>query len=385
MLNWIRGGGVDRHDFDNDERSNINTSSKFGFTLVELLVVIAIIGVLIALLLPAVQAAREAARRMSCRNNLKQWGIALHNYHGTFDCLPGFSDGWRKRPDGTSFVNHIRSYSVQARLMPYMENTSLHNLIDYNVDLFADATFPFRNDPYVLDMIKRTAPMVRCPSEIAPALIPYQGSDTKDVQPTAPGNYVVCYGTTQIFLNTVTGQEATTDGTFHFGSNYSFNAFTDGLSNTMCFSEGIASIGGLRPKATHDEIKKDGRYRHLAGTLPGMGMSGSTGWDSTGLGGSSYIDTTFGTGSITWVPFRCTSWIVGRPINTGYCAYMPPNPHVADVFSGSDGYISARSYHNGGVHVLLLDGSSHFVGDSIGHDIWRGYATRDRGEIVSLP
>jgi hypothetical protein len=324
---------------------------------------------------------------MSCKNNLKQWGIALHNYHGTFDCLPGFSEGWRPHHTtaDTMFVNHIRSYSVQARLMPYMENTNLHNLIDYNVDLFADATFPFRNDPYVLAMIQRTASMVRCPNESAPTLIPYQGSNTQPVQPTAPGNYVVCYGTTQIFLNTVVGQEAKTDGTFHFGSNYPFSAFTDGLSNTMCFSEGVASVGGLRPTATHEEIKKDGRYRYLSSSLTGMGMSGTAGWDTTGLGGSTFIDTGFGTGSKTWYPFRCTSWIVGRPINTGYCAYMTPNPHVADVFSGSDGYIAARSYHNGGVHVLLLDGSTHFINDSIKHNVWRGYATRDGGEVVSLP
>ena len=99
--------------------------TRHGFTLVELLVVIAIIGVLIALLLPAVQMAREAARRMSCTNNMKQLGLALHNYHDTFLTLPQYA----QRPASTSDLSTIYNYSIHIKLLPFIEQTALYDHI----------------------------------------------------------------------------------------------------------------------------------------------------------------------------------------------------------------------------------------------------------------
>ncbi|MDR1478982.1 MAG: DUF1559 domain-containing protein [Planctomycetaceae bacterium] len=390
-----RGGGAGLCKHNHQTKTKNNQKYKLGFTLVELLVVIAIIGILIALLLPAVQAAREAARRMSCKNNLKQWGIALHNHEGTLGHLPGYGDLFNSA--GSSFI-HNRSYSIQARLMPYMDNENLHDLINYEQNIFTGAG-AFTLVSGIENMIQRTAPMVRCPSETAPQLIKYKGSSSATEKLIAPGNYVTCYGTKHTNLNAATSNtspETKTNGTFHFGSNYTFTAFTDGLSNTMCFSEGIISPAGgwTITTLTHDEIKKDGQYRYLAGVFSDM-VAGSDYKYTSGWWGASgaepdddvtFVDRKFGTGTITWYQWRCTSWMIGRPIQTGYCAFMPPNPRVADVQNTrSDGYLSARSYHNGGVHVLLLDGSVHFVTDSIKLNIWRGYATRDGGEVVSLP
>jgi type II secretory pathway pseudopilin PulG len=168
-----------------------------------LLVVIAIIGVLIALLLPAVQAAREAARRMSCSSNLRQFGIALHNYHSAFECFPGIgSDGHGMT--GSSMSNSV--YSVQSRLLPFMEQESLQGLIDYNRPLIASggghagvAAFGF----HVHDVVQKFLTIMTCPSDPNKRTLNTGGNYNRETDasgsatescPTAPCSYMICYG-----------------------------------------------------------------------------------------------------------------------------------------------------------------------------------------------
>jgi len=124
---------------------------RTGFTLVELLVVIAIIGILVGLLLPAVQAAREAARRMSCSNNVRQIGLATMNYEAALKRFPGLL--------GSS------TYSAQARILPYMEQNSLHDLINYNRPLLLGPVFAARFDPALANVISQRIPTFLCPSD----------------------------------------------------------------------------------------------------------------------------------------------------------------------------------------------------------------------------
>jgi prepilin-type N-terminal cleavage/methylation domain-containing protein len=158
---------------------------SYGFTLVELLVVIAIIGILVGLLLPAVQAAREAARRMQCSNNLKQYGLALHNYHDTFKSFPiGGIGGWS--------ADHYYKLSWQARVIPFMEQTTIFDAIDFSKKNAADILMP-NGKP----LLAVGPPYARCPSDVSPELFPHA------VNPNAPltgaadrfnGSYTGCLG-----------------------------------------------------------------------------------------------------------------------------------------------------------------------------------------------
>lgn len=153
--------------------------SRSGFTLVELLVVIAIIGILVGLLLPAVQSAREAARRMSCSNNLKQIALATHNYESTFKKIPGMT--------GSS------SYSVQARILPQIEQAGLSELIDFDQPLLLGPAWMARFNPRLRDAVEMVVPTFVCPSDIGDTSFATTFSD--GVPGTSGGlSYMFSYG-----------------------------------------------------------------------------------------------------------------------------------------------------------------------------------------------
>jgi prepilin-type N-terminal cleavage/methylation domain-containing protein len=196
-----------------------------GFTLVELLVVIAIIGVLVAILLPAVQAAREAARRSQCSNNLKQLVLALHNYESTYRCFP--------------FAGGSTGYSPQARLLPFVEQANMHSLIDFSIPPYLGSgpnTFP---NPALANVFPLTIPFFFCPSDPSPK----QYTFTTGGQTYVFGgiNYMVSNGSGS---GSYYDDRFPTDGLVHLNTSKRTADFTDGLSNTVFMSE---TIRGGRP------------------------------------------------------------------------------------------------------------------------------------------
>ena len=338
-----------------------------GFTLVELLVVIAIIGMLIGLLLPAVQAAREAARRMQCSNHLKQFGLAAHNYHSALDCFPGLG------------ADSATTYSVQARLTPYMERQEIHDMIDFNTPIMHGTGHTATFNPTIIPWAKASAPFFRCPSDGAAKEIP---SDLAVGENFAPSNYVVCTGSGLAkpgdYSAMMPGYDGVkTNGLFHFTSAYNIAAVTDGTSNTMMMSE--SGIGDGSDKITGSELsladcKKQKRQRILYGQLSG----------SEHLAASDPVALEAGLNPPTyWLTNRCTTWIIGRFHYTTYGAFLLPNSETPSAWYMNGGHFSAQSYHSGGVNILLVDGSVRFVPNTISYDCWKAAATIAQAESVA--
>lgn len=216
-------------------------TKRSGFTLVELLVVIAIIGVLVGLLLPAVQAAREAARRMSCSNNLKQIGLALHNYHGSFN----------KFPEGSRLSNFI---GPLASVLPYLEQDNTYSQFDFSKSY---------SDPYNQEVAAQEIATYLCPSMPLPRLVP----DTSNGETGGPSSYLACEGTASYMTKN--------DGMFGLNwTSYGFNNpatgfrdVTDGTSNTLAFSETTYDMADYlwRPPAASAGQVKWGTARWVVG------------------------------------------------------------------------------------------------------------------------
>jgi len=215
---------------------------SFGFTLVELLVVIAIIGILVGLLLPAVQSAREAARRMSCSNNLKQISLALHNYHSTYNRFPGIGDaidnGW----------------SVQAQLLPYAEQSGLYDIVHFEAGLGRAASSEGFNPPNDQAAASVVSFFV-CPSDDVPAkkMVTYSRGANTYLWEHAGLSYAVNVGSG-------TGDHVDygtrTDGMFWVDSRTSFRDILDGTSSTIAFAETLMGIGNDQSEVVFPQAGK---------------------------------------------------------------------------------------------------------------------------------
>src|SRR5688572_9841513 len=263
-----------------------------GFTLVELLVVIAIIGVLVALLLPAVQAAREAARRTSCLNNLKQLGLGLHNFHDAKNQFPPGRSPWPA------------PFSTQAHLLPYLEQENLQDLIDFTQSTSTGVNLAAANVDVKL---------FQCPTDGSRGRVP--GS-------TFGGcNYVANVGT-----GVNNGDYLTGDGVFLLDRPIGFGDLRDGASNTAALSESL--IG-------------DGQTTAIDPRRQAVQLSGSTPTAPSACGSGPY------TGK------RGDRWINGGYLATLYNHHFPPNTPAYDCLNASNnfGLKAARSDHSGGVTV----------------------------------
>ena len=291
-------------------RRALPSSTRTGFTLVELLVVIAIIGVLVALLLPAVQAAREAARRMQCSNNLKQIGLAFHNFHDANKRLPPAMDyGNTSVRPGT-----LTGWGWSAYIMPYLEGGAAFDQIDFDKLLFEG------NHP---ELLANPVALALCPSDtVEPVRAHFPGPKSIPIQATT--SYVVSFGPFGIDGGVYKGYPARGRGCFLYNTGVEFREVTDGLSNTI-FAGEVKFIEDLLIEKSKTDWNGFWYGRH------------------TGL-------LSKGTASYTLSLFRSAS----RRMN------VPGNAEIVlrTAFFGS---------HPGGVQFLFGDGAVRYVSEGINH------------------
>jgi prepilin-type N-terminal cleavage/methylation domain-containing protein/prepilin-type processing-associated H-X9-DG protein len=338
---------------------------RAGFTLVELLVVIAVIGILVALLLPAVQAARESARRADCTNHLKQIGIALQAYH----------EARRSFPAGRllSFTHPAqgRCFSAYSQALPHLELANVQNLMNFNAN--PDATDPVFGD---LNAAARNTyiAIFQCPSDSHQIL--QTGCEVH--------NYPLCTGTT-FPVTTLNPGNVPVTGIFYENSGTKLAEVRDGSSNTVCVSENTLSIPGMgEAPAGHWNGK------------PTQGFVLTTGNDNASVGPPllNYPGDCL-PGNILQQT-RGSKWLYGAPGHSMYNHIRGPNDPGIDCRGGLphsnhsiatwqylSHNIAAHSYHPGGVNALFCDGHVQFATDGISLPIWQAYGTRAGGESTT--
>jgi len=310
--------------------------SRHAFTLVELLVVIAIIGILVAMLLPAVQAAREAARRMQCGNNVKQWALATHSHCDTnHGWLPAIQCNTTSRTLENG--RHYYRISWPVELWPYIEQEILYDQYDFNKHFYQGKN---------IETLRTHVPAYSCPSDVT-------GADQGHATPywRVLGNYVANVGNTHLYQNAY-DQDIFTGAPFGVHHTYRFSEITDGTSNTACFSEIIIASPGTSDDDRGDILDNDGSPGFMSILTPNS---------------SSPDECIFCTPS---------SLANGSDYNRIPCV---PVSSVAEI------QIAARSNHPGGVNVGMCDGSVRFVPDVISQVVWEAMLSTHGGEIYEMP
>jgi prepilin-type N-terminal cleavage/methylation domain-containing protein len=313
-----------------------------GFTLIELLVVIAIIAILIALLLPAVQQAREAARRTQCRNNLKQLTLAAHNYHDAHRCFP--------LQAGSS----LYGYSAQAQLLPYHEQGNLHALIDFRLPLQIGLPWRPLVNPPLAPVASQPLAVLRCPSDAGnPIYIDSNGFSW------AGGNYLV-NGGSGIGTNYCSREN---DGLFWRGSKTKIRDILDGTSNTVFMAE---TLFGRRGGDTATLTNPQRQMKRVSLGSPCQ----PTGDDMLAAPATRFEGS------------RAGSWISSTGYHTLIHGFLPPNSDEPDVVHHGEVLSGPRSLHTGGAIVSLCDGSVRFLSENIDLPAQRNLFARDDGNVI---
>jgi prepilin-type N-terminal cleavage/methylation domain-containing protein/prepilin-type processing-associated H-X9-DG protein len=360
-----------------------------GFTLIELLVVIAIIAVLIALLLPAVQSAREAARRAQCVNNLKQIGIALHNYHSTHDTFPlGESKNVATAGAG---INAWDGWSAQGLMLGNLEQQQLYNAINF---FFVPRAYTYgaTNTTVSTAVISTFV----CPSD-PQMLQPIVDSTAGEVGEVSKNSYEASLGITDATdaSGTFFGPGRDTTGLFAFYICHGIKDCTDGTSSTVAFSEGIAGspVGAKNQSVAYrgNNIMNVTGLTSYSGTAPNRAAD-------NGYVNPAAILQDLATCSANFKPnnFAATRglrWDYGSGGETMYNHFQTPNDSqyrgngcrnaTGQAWLDQGFSIPATSWHPGGVNALFADGSVRFIKDSINRMTWWALGTRNAGEVIS--
>ncbi len=348
-----------------------------GFTLIELLVVIAIIAVLVAILLPAVQQAREAARRSQCKNNLKQLGLALHNYHDVHQTFP-FRSGGTARNAGNNYGNRWR-LSGLVSILPFVEQGALYDQISGPLGTYpAMGPVPWTSASSYAPWKSQT-PVYLCPSA---------GENLGSVSSsaTAVNSYAFCAGDSYDVRNADADSQGRPSNFQHPRGGFGwivcskFSDFTDGMSNTILMAEKRFPVEsrdiGHSVQSVTSKIPVDCRSK----------FDRSTGIYST---------------SLTVSAVQGTRWADGGSSYASFNTILPPNsPSCLEAASDEgNGFHSAGSEHQGGCQVVLGDGSVRFISDNIDsgdqsydasavsgtspYGVWGSLGTKSAGEVTS--
>jgi prepilin-type N-terminal cleavage/methylation domain-containing protein len=355
---------------------------RAGFTLIELLVVIAIIGILVALLLPAVQAAREAARRTQCGNHLKQWGLAAHNYHDTFGAFP--------MTNAQNYLPNSQGFSPQSRLLPFVEQINLQQTLDFSQPAF---TGPFNSlvpNPLFAQTFATPFPILFCPSD--PAQRTNTGAGGSDY---AGINYMVSYGSgTRVNYDL----RWRTDGVVYENSGARFADVSDGTSNTVFMSETVRSVGPdfTLPAGTLPKFPYQATLNGSSGVS--ANLQASQGMQATGggwvAGPSGYIEnpdlasiwpqkTSWRGAASAALRGRGTSWAHSGAMSTLTNGYSPPNSRIPDLVIHFTGFFAPRSFHPGGALVTMGDASVKMLSNTMTPDVCRALHSASGGDVVS--
>ena len=353
-----------------------------GFTLVELLVVIAIIGILVALLLPAVQAAREAARRAQCSNQLRQWGLALHNYHDVYQSFP--------MVNAQNYLPNTQGFSPQSRLLPFVEQLNLQNQLDFAQPAFTGPFNALVPNPQFAATFAMRIPIAVCPSDPAPVMnVGAGGANYAGI------NYMVSFGSGTGVNYDLRWR---TDGVVYENFGLRFADMLDGASNTVFMSETVRSVGpdftlpaGQLPKFPY-QATLNGSSGVNSGLLAFQGLSASgSGWSNGPQGAISNPDlaaiwptkTTWRGAASAALRGRGTSWAHSGAISTLTNGYLPPNSRIPDVVIHFTGFFAPRSYHPGGAMVMTGDGAVRLLANSITPALCQGLHSASGGEVLN--
>ena len=359
----------------------MKTETRRGFTLIELLVVIAIIAVLIALLLPAVQSAREAARRGQCSNNLKQIGLGMHNYHSTHNSFPS---GGTFAPLYATYTSHWGTWSAQALMLGYLEQTPVYNSANFSWGVAAGLGLQMNYT--VSATIVNT---FLCPSD---GISPVRPANPASLWNALINNYMASLGPDTAYQSWA-NSGPDTPGVFTQGwKSYGVQSITDGTSNTIAYGETLVGDGTIQlvkwrdGPVTATNFAGGGPFidasGHLAAVLIDLnvcqsafintpnptqatGVNNQKGaWWASDMGGISLFNTI--------VPPNSAQY------SFAYCQLGASSSGAAD---GT--YENTSSNHPGGCNFLFADGSVHFLKSSIAINMYWALGTKADGEVIS--